>query len=118
MTKIIPEYIKNHLALDDLTSSLPLLRLIDEQGAVSQADAANFVGLARGTCNLHFQKLEHMGLIHRTDWIPAKRGRSTIMWELEKGRACCWCLTLPSSTALWLTSDPKQSKAELLATET
>ena len=45
MTKIIPEYIKNHLVLDSLTSSLPLLRFIDTQGTVTQADAAAFNAL-------------------------------------------------------------------------
>lgn len=82
MTKIIPEYIKTHLVLDDLTSSLPLLRFIDGEKQVTQADAAADVGLARGTCNLHFQKLEHMGLIRRASSLqPKGRGRSTIVWE-------------------------------------
>lgn len=87
MTKIIPEYIKNHLVLDDLTSSLPLLRFIDEQKQVTQANAATAIGLARGTCNLHFQKLEHMGLIRRAKSLqPNGRGRSTIVWEAARDK--------------------------------
>jgi len=90
MSKILPEYIKNHLALGDLSSSLDLLRFIDEQGSVTQSEAAKAVGLALGTCNLHFQKLEHMGLIHRTDSFQSKkRGRSTIIWELEQDKNLC-----------------------------
>ncbi|MFA5689857.1 MAG: ROK family transcriptional regulator [Kiritimatiellales bacterium] len=82
MAKNIPGYIKKHLVLDDLTSSLPLLRFIDSRGTVTQAEAADAIGLARGTCNLHFQKLEHMGLIRRSETLqPKGRGRSTILWK-------------------------------------
>ncbi len=92
MAKTMPDYIKNRFDIDDLTSSLGLLRVIDERGQISQAEAAEAVGLSFGTCNLHFRKLEHVGLIRRIKNISKGRGRSTGIWELDREGNFCLLL--------------------------
>jgi predicted NBD/HSP70 family sugar kinase len=92
MAKTIPDYIKSRYAIEDLTSSLGLLRIIDERGQITQAQGAEAMGLSIGTCNLHFQKLEHVGLIRRVETVTKGRGRSTIIWELDRGRNFCLLL--------------------------
>ncbi|MEN7973398.1 MAG: ROK family transcriptional regulator, partial [Verrucomicrobiota bacterium] len=88
MKKELPSYIANRLSVEDLASSRGLLQLIDRLGMVSQRQAAEELGLSPGTCNLHFQKLEHMGLIHRAAEVTG-RGRSTIQWEIEQKKNAC-----------------------------
>lgn len=88
MKKELPTYISNRLTLDDLASSRSLLQLTDRLGVVTQRQAAEELGLSAGTCNLHFQKLEHMGLIHRTAKVGG-RGRSTIQWKIEEEKNLC-----------------------------
>lgn len=89
MAKQIPTYIKNRLAMDELASSRGLLQVVDDQQQTTQIQAAKALGLSPGTCNLHFQKLEHMGLICRADTIRKGRGRTTIVWEIEKRKNLC-----------------------------
>jgi len=89
MTKPIPAYIKNRLTMDELASSRGPLQVINEQERTTQIKAAKALGLSPGTCNLHFQKLEHMGLIRRADTIRKGRGRTTIVWEIEKRKNLC-----------------------------
>ena len=62
--------------------------MIDRLGTVSQRQAAKELGLSPGTCNLHFQKLEHLGLIHRAAEVSG-RGRSTIQWEIDQKNNLC-----------------------------
>lgn len=93
MSRNLPSYIRNRLSFDDLSSSRTILQLIDKHGTVTQMQAAEAVGLSAGTSNLHFQKLEHMGLIRRADSIHAGgRGRTTIVWELEQKKNLCLLL--------------------------
>lgn len=92
MAKMLPSYIKKHLSLDDLTSSRSTLQFMDTQEVVTQVQTAKAVGLSAGTCNLHFQKLEHMGLIQRVDSVSKSRGRSTILWALEQKKNFCLSL--------------------------
>ncbi len=85
MPRALPTYIRSRLSLEDLNSSRSILQLIDQRGSVTQVQAAEAVGVSVGTSNLHFQKLEHLGLIRRADSIQTKgRGRTTIVWELEE----------------------------------
>lgn len=88
MKKKIPAYIANRLTFEDLASSRGLLQLIDRLGTVNQRQAAEEIGLSPGTCNLHFQKLEHLGLIHRAAEVSG-RGRATIQWEIELKKNAC-----------------------------
>ena len=93
MQKKLPTYIQKRLSMDDLSSSRNVLQLIEQQGSVTQQQVAEAVGLSGGTCNLHFQKLEHMGLIHRVDSIRTQtRGRTTIIWEIEQEKNLCLSL--------------------------
>lgn len=78
-------YIANRLNLDDLASSRPVLQLFDREGPRSQSDAARALGLSAGACNLHFQRLEHEGLIEQVDLIREKRGRPRQLWDLAGG---------------------------------
>jgi len=82
MKKELPSYISKRLTIEDLASSRGLLQLTDQLGVVTQRQAAQELGLSAGTCNLHFQKLEHLGLLHRAAEVGG-RGRSTIQWEIE-----------------------------------
>lgn len=88
MKKELPAYISNRLTFEDLASSRGLLQLTDRLGTVTQRQAAGELGLSAGTCNLHFQKLEHMGLLYRAAEVGG-RGRSTIQWEIEKKKNLC-----------------------------
>lgn len=88
MKKKLPSYIANRLTLEELASSRALLQLTDRLGIVTQRKAAEVLGLSAGTCNLHFQKLEHMGLLNRAAEVGG-RGRSTIQWEVEKEKNLC-----------------------------
>lgn len=93
MGKSIPDYIKKRYAIENLASSLGMLRIIDERGQVSQSQVAEASGLSPSACNVHFQKLEHAGLIRRVETIPTGgRGRSTIIWELDQQRNYCLLL--------------------------
>ncbi len=93
MAATMPDYIKSRYDIDDLTSSLGLLRIMDERRRITQAQAAEATGLSIGTCNLHFQKLEHIGLIRRAETVTkGRRGRSTIIWELDRVRNFCLLL--------------------------
>jgi predicted NBD/HSP70 family sugar kinase len=87
--KQIPQYISQRLNLDSITSSRPLLCLIDEQGPISQTQAAGQLQMSAGACNLHFQRLEHEGLIRRVDDIRKGRGRPTIAWDLDHEHNLC-----------------------------
>jgi predicted NBD/HSP70 family sugar kinase len=88
MKKELPSYISNRLTFEGLASSRGLLQLADRLGIVTQRQAARELGLSAGTCNLHFQKLEHLGLLHRAAEVGG-RGRSTIQWEVEKEKNLC-----------------------------
>ncbi len=88
MKKELPSYISNRLTIEGLASSRGLLQLVDRLGIVTQRQAAEELGLSAGTCNLHFQKLEHLGLLNRAAEIGG-RGRSTIQWEIEKKKNFC-----------------------------
>lgn len=88
MKKELPAYIANRLTLEGLASSRSLLQLTDQLGVVTQRQAADVLGLSAGTCNLHFQKLEHLGLIRRAAEVSG-RGRSTIQWEIEQKKNLC-----------------------------
>ena len=91
--KTLPSYIRNRLSISDLDSSRSILQIIEQGGSVTQQQVAEKAGISGGTCNLHFQKLEHMGLIRRVETIRIKsRGRSTIIWEVEKKKNLCLSL--------------------------
>lgn len=85
MRKALPDYVKKRLSSEDLASSRNLLQMIEQDGSVTQLTASKAIGLSPGTCSLHFQKLEHLGLIRKANSIHAKgRGRSTTVWEFEQ----------------------------------
>lgn len=85
MVKNFPQYIRRRLSKEGITSSLPLLQLLDAEDSLTQRGAAKRLGLSFGTCNLHFQKLEHLGLIRHTDMVEQKEsGRSATVWEMAR----------------------------------
>lgn len=95
MSKDLPDYVKKRLSSEDLASSRSLLQLIDRDGSVTQRSAAKEINLSPGTCSLHFQKLEHLGLIRKADSISTKgRGRSTTVWEFEQKKNLCLVLVI------------------------
>jgi predicted NBD/HSP70 family sugar kinase len=87
--KPFPDYIRNRLDCSDLASSRRVLCLVAAQGPVSHASAAERLTLSAGTCNLHFQRLEHEGLIRRHARSAKGKGRPTVLWELDGARNLC-----------------------------
>jgi len=92
MAKTLPAYVKNHLSLEGIASSRGLLQFVDTAGHTTQSEASTALGLSPGTCNLHFQKLEHMGLIKRVETRRKGRGRSTVIWALDEENNYCLSL--------------------------
>jgi len=89
MSKRTPTPPRHRLARESLRSSLPLLRLIERDGRLSQTEAAGRLGMTTGTCNLHFQRLERERLIRRADHIRGSKGRPTILWDFDRTRNAC-----------------------------
>ena len=101
--KPVANYLKNRLNFDDLSSSLPLLRLITDREAITQIQAADELGLSVGACNLHFQRLEHEGLISRTEIRAGQRGRPALRWSIrEEGNATAAVVFSGSTLSLFL----------------
>jgi predicted NBD/HSP70 family sugar kinase len=74
------------LSRDSLRSSLPLLRLLDRDGQLSQLDAAQRLAMTPGACNLHFQRLEQEHLVRRANLVAhGGKGRPTIVWDIDRG---------------------------------
>jgi len=86
------DYIGRRINLKDLSSSMPLLRLLEGSGPLSQPEAAKRLGMSTGSCNLHFQRLENEGLIHRVDKISSGRGRPTVVWDFNRAQNACMTL--------------------------
>ena len=102
MKRSIPKYIARRLSMTELSSSRALLQLIYESGTMSQLRAAKELSTSSGAANLHFQKLEYLGLIRRAQIIKNIRGRSTIIWEINREQN--FCLTLVFDTPFVLVS--------------
>jgi predicted NBD/HSP70 family sugar kinase len=91
MKKSVPSYVRKRLDFGSLSSSRALLQLLEAEGLLSQPQAAERLGITTGACNLHFQRLEHEGLIERVNKVGAVRGRPTVMWAVS--RTTNGCLT-------------------------
>jgi len=81
----------NHhrLARESLRSSLPLLRLLEREGRLSQTEAARQLAMTTGTCNLHVQRLERESLVRRADLLSHGKGRPTIVWDIDREHNAC-----------------------------
>jgi predicted NBD/HSP70 family sugar kinase len=79
----LASYIAKRVNMDDIASSRGILCLLDQSGPTSQPKATKALGVSAGTCNLHFQRLEHEGLVRRVGDIRKGRGRPTITWDIE-----------------------------------
>jgi predicted NBD/HSP70 family sugar kinase len=76
---------QRRLSRDSLRSSLPLLRLLEHDGQLSQLDAARRLSLTPGACNLHFLRLEQEKLVHRANLVNrGGKGRPTIVWDIDR----------------------------------
>ena len=74
----------SRLSRESLRSSLPLLRLLDRDGALSQIEAARRLCMTPGTCNLHLQRLEQEHLVRRANLVAnGGKGRPTIVWDID-----------------------------------
>lgn len=87
--KPLSPYIRRRFASRDLASSLPLLRLLERRGPCSQSAAARDLSITPGACNLHCQRLEYAGLLHRVDHLRGGKGRPTIVWDIDRRRNAC-----------------------------
>lgn len=75
------------LSRENLRSSMPLLRLLEHDGQLSQMEAARRLAMTPGTCNLHFQRLEAEHLVRRANLVTrGGKGRPTIVWDLDRSR--------------------------------
>jgi predicted NBD/HSP70 family sugar kinase len=87
--KPMPAYIAGRLNLDDLGSSRRVLCVLADSGPTTQQAAGQQLGLTAGTCNLHFQRLEHDGLIYRVRHQRGGRGRPTVIWDIDTEHNFC-----------------------------
>ena len=79
----LPAY--SRLSRNHLRSSLPLLRLLDHVGELSQVEAAKRLSITPGACNLHCQRLEKVGLVRRARTVTyGGKGRPTIFWDIDQ----------------------------------
>ena len=73
------------LSRKNLRSSLPLLRLLERDGQLSQIEAARRLAMTPGACNLHFQRLEQERLVYRARLVThGGKGRPTIVWDIDR----------------------------------
>jgi predicted NBD/HSP70 family sugar kinase len=86
----IAGYVKRRINLRQIgPSSRRLLCLLDDRRTMSQSEAARALGLSVGTCNLHFQHLEHEGLVCRVKTVREARGRPTVVWGVDTAANHC-----------------------------
>ena len=71
----LPAYFSRRMNMESLLASRRVLRLVYEQGPLTQAEAARALELSQGACNLHFQRLEYEGLVYGQRLQPEGRGR-------------------------------------------
>ena len=83
-TNELPAYFRRRMNLDSLLASRRVLRLVYEQGPLTQSDAAQALELSQGACNLHFQRLEYERLVHGERLAPKGRGRPRYRWEFSR----------------------------------
>ncbi len=80
----LARYIAHRINLKSLTSSWPVLQYMAERGHVSLSQIASGLGLSRGTCNLHLQRLEHEQYIRRFESKRSGAGRPTVIWGWDE----------------------------------
>lgn len=82
--KQLAGYIGQRINLKSLDSSRPVLQYMADHGNVSLSQIANDLGLSRGTCNLHLQRLEHERFIRRLESRRNGAGRPTVIWGWDE----------------------------------
>ena len=82
----LPAYFQRRMNMESLLASRRVLRLVYEQGPLTQAEAARALELSQGACNLHFQRLEYEGLVHGERLQPEGRGRPRFRWDLSRAQ--------------------------------
>lgn len=82
--KQLAHYIANRINLKSLDSSRPVLQFLADKGHLSLSQIATALGLSRGTCNLHLQRLEHDQLIRRFESKRRGAGRPTVIWGWDE----------------------------------
>lgn len=78
--KKLARYIAGRINLKSLARSRPVLHYLAGHGQVSLSQIASALGLSRGTCNLHLQRLEHDRYIRRFESRRHGAGRPTVIW--------------------------------------
>jgi predicted NBD/HSP70 family sugar kinase len=82
--KKLATYIASRINLETLDSSRPVFQYIVENRQASLSETAESLGLSRGTCNLHLQRLEHEQLIRRFESVNSGAGRPTVIWGVDE----------------------------------
>jgi len=82
--KKLAKYIASRINLETLDSSRPVFQYIVEHRQASLSETAEALGLSRGTCNLHLQRLEHEQLIRRFESVNNGAGRPTVIWGVDE----------------------------------
>lgn len=80
----LPAYFRRRMNLDSLLASRRVLRLVYEQGPLTQSEASQALQLSQGACNLHFQRLEFEHLVQGQRLEPKGRGRPRYRWEFSR----------------------------------
>jgi predicted NBD/HSP70 family sugar kinase len=86
--KTLPGYIQRRMNMDGLLASRRVLQILDEQGAMTQAEASGLLGVTLGACSLHFQRLKYEGLIRSQLVASRQRGRPLSRWEVDREHNC------------------------------
>lgn len=82
--KKLAKYIASRINLETLDSSRQVFQYIVEHRQASLSETAEALGLSRGTCNLHLQRLEHEQLIRRFESVNNGAGRPTVIWGVDE----------------------------------
>ncbi len=81
--KELADYIGSRIDLSTLDGSRPIFQYVSEQGEASLSEIAKALGLSRGTCNLHLQRLEYEQLVRRCKNVSHGAGRPTVIWGVD-----------------------------------
>ncbi len=80
-------YMKMRFKNYDLSLSLPMLRIIEQEKIIPQIRVAEELNLNISTVNVHFRKLQEEGLIKPTHKkLLSGRGRPTELWTIDRQR--------------------------------
>lgn len=81
----LPAYLELRYGQKDIQSSLRVLGIIEDQGAISQTEVAVQCGATQPFANMHLKRLHHERLIKQVDRVaPKGGGRPYALWGIDR----------------------------------